>query len=429
MPKIFQILSFRYSLVCALLYSVLLGFGCSKQERVNEEDVEYRKDRKGNRILYKIGSSKPFGTGRVGQVSGNYEDGQKRFEVGFVNGLKHGTFFFWQQNGLKKLSGSYEMGKRDSILTAYGKAGELVYEKSYLNDELDGNFTLYYPMSHSEIFRYSEMCKENNAEFGEIPVRSIPRLKAFFSKGVPVGKYQVFYHPRGQNNLTLDDLLKEEGEFDAKGKLIGEQILYYPRIESLVVYMPDEQPVDTFHETTPAGLSRAIDQCYEEIQKLPAYRNPNHLPAKVFAVDARGNRIAPIWSSNVDSIAIRNLDGFLLPARYPPTFEAYRDSAVKTAEEILLSLEISQKDKVMAYQQMGSSVELVGLNTEGEVIDVLWSSNQRPDVIALEDRILRKRPKVRRAWESGNSAEAEWLISDGLRLVIQNQAEPEFFSP
>ena len=69
------------------------------------------------------------------------------------------------------------------------------------------------------------------------------------------------------------------------------------------------------------------------------------------------------------------------------------------------------------------------MNTEGEVIDVLWSSNQRPDVIALEDRILRKRPKVRRAWESGNSAEAEWLISDGLRLVIQNQAEPEFFSP
>lgn len=429
MPPIFQKLNFCYTLICTCLCSLFLGIGCSKLERVNEQDVEYRKDKKGNRILFKIGSPQPFGSGRIGQVSGNYEDGQKRFEVGFVNGVKHGTFYFWQTNGLKKLSGSYEKGKRDGILTAYGKAGELVYEKSYLNDELDGNFTLYYPMSHSEVFRYSEMCKKDNVKYGEIPVKSIPRLKAFFSNGVPVGKYRVFYHPRGQQNMTPHDLLKEEGEFDQNGKLIGDQILYYPRIESLVVYMPDEQPMDTFHDTTPAGLSRAIDQCYEEVQKLPAYRNPNQLPAKVFAVDARGSRIAPIWSSNVDSIAIRNLDGFLLPTRYPPTYEAFRYFAVKTAEEILLSLEISQKQKVMAYQQMGSSLELVGLDSEGEVIDILWSSNQRPEVIPLDDRILRKRPKVRRSWESGNSAEAEWLISDGLRLVIQNQTGPEFFLP
>ena len=118
-----------------------------------------------------------------------------------------------------------------------------------------------------------------------------------------------------------------------------------------------------------------------------------------------------------------------MPTRYPPTYEAFRYFAVKTAEEILLSLEISQKQKVMAYQQMGSSLELVGLDSEGEVIDILWSSNQRPEVIPLDDRILRKRPKVRRSWESGNSAEAEWLISDGLRLVIQNQTGPEFFLP
>ena len=51
---------------------------------------------------------------------------------------------------------------------------------------------------------------------------------------------------------------------------------------------------------------------------------------------------------------------------------------------------------------MGSSLELVGLDSEGEVIDILWSSNQRPEVIPLDDRILRKRPNVRRSWETGN---------------------------
>ena len=48
----------------------------------------------------------------------------------------------------------------------------------------------------------------------------------------------------------------------------------------------------------------------------------------------------------------------------------------------------------MAYQQMGSSVELVGLNKAmARSLMFYGQSNQRPDVIALEDRILRKRQK------------------------------------
>lgn len=428
--SLFPIISkLKFTIRLTAGFLVVICLGCSNQELVNENDVEYRKDKDGNRILYKIGRSQPFGQSKIGRVSGKYKNGQKRFDVGFVNGLKHGTFFFWQPNGIKNLSGSFEKGKREGIFTAYGKAGELVYEKNFRNDELDGNFTLYYPLSHSEVFRYSELTKKNKVEFGDIPIRSIPRLKATFSKGIPTGRYQVFYHPRGQKNMSLLSLLKEEGQFNEQGKLVGQQISYYPRTESLVVYMPDDQPLETFHDSTTSGLSRAIDQCYEEIKKLPAYRNPKNLPAKVFAVDARGNRIAPIWSSNVESIAIRNLDGFLLPARYSPTFESYRDEAVKMAEEILLSLEISEKEKVLAYQQIGSSIELVGLNSEGQIIDILWSSRKRDDVIPLEDRIIRKRPMIRRGWKSGESAEAEWLISDGLRLVIQNKEEPILFMP
>ena len=403
--------------------------GCSKDERVDEKDVEYRKDSFGNQILYKIGNSKPFGQGRVGRVSGKYNNGQKRFEVGFVNGLRHGTFSFWQKKGIKRLSGSYNMGKREGTFTAYGKAEELIYQKNFKNDELDGNFTLYYPLSHSEVFRYSELSRDIKVDFGEIPIKSNIRLKAVFSEGIPVGKYQTFYHPRGQENLTLNDLLKEEGEFDAQGKLKGRQISYYPKIKSLAIYMPDDLPLENFHEATPAGLSRAIEQCYQEIKKLPAYRNPEHLPAKVFAVDARGNRIAPIWTSKVEAIAIRNLDGYLLPVRYPPNYETYRDEAVKMAEEILLNLEMTDREKLRAFQEMGSTLDLVGLDSQGKIVDILWTSRKKENVIPLEDRIIHKRAMIRRDWQSGDSSKSEWLISDGLRLVIQNKKEPIVFMP
>ena len=403
--------------------------GCSKEERVDEKDVEYRKDSSGNQTLYKIGNSKPFGQGRVGKVSGKYDNGQKRFEVGFVNGLRHGNFSFWQKIGTKKLSGSYNMGNREGTFTAYGKAGELVYQKNFKNDELDGNFTLYYPLSHSEVFRYSEFSKKNKVNFGDVPVKSNIRLKANFLEGIPVGKYQTFYHPRGQKNLTLHDLLKEEGEFDAQGNLAGRQIFYYPKIKSLAIYMPDDLPLETFHEATTSGLSRAIEQCYQEIKKLPAYRNPDHLPVKVFAVDARGNRIAPVWTSKVEAIAIRNLDGFLLTARYPPTFESYRDEAVKMAEEILLNLEMTDREKLRAFQDMGSTLDLVGLDSEGQIVDILWTSRAKENVIPLEDRIIHKRAMIRRDWKSGDSSQSEWFISDGLRLVIQNKKEPIVFIP
>ena len=404
--------------------------GCSSQETVDESEVEYRKDKSGSKILYKIGDSRPFGQGKVGRVSGRYANGQKRFEIGFVNGLRHGTFHFWRDNGVKELSGAYDNGKRDGTFIAYGKAGELVYEKNFVRDNLDGNFTLYYPFSHSEIFRYTQLCKDEGVDYGDIQVRSIRRLKANFSKGNPTGKYQVYYHPRGQSGMSELDLLKEEGSFDEKGNLIGDQTYYYPRTESLIVYMPDEQPHETIHPPTEAGLSRAIDECYKLIKELPAYRNPKQLPAKVFAVDSRGNRIAPIWSSDVDSMAIRNMDGFLLPFRFDTTFETYRDDALTKASDVLSTLELSEPEKVSEYMKMGASIEVVGLNSEGQVIDILWSSRKQEGVTPLESRILSKRAMIKRAWDSGDSPQAEWLIPDGLRLVIQDtQEEPVLFMP
>ena len=43
--------------------------------------------------------------------------------------------------------------------------------------------------------------------------------RATFSKGIPVGPYRTYFHPRRQSGLSKDDLLQEEGRFNEKGKL------------------------------------------------------------------------------------------------------------------------------------------------------------------------------------------------------------------
>ena len=118
------------------------------EENLLPEDVEYRKDENGTEILFEIEAEQPFGSPKRAYVSEKHPNGEPHFKIGFSHGLKDGPFHFWQDNGLKLLSGSFKKGKRQGLFTAYGKTGELVYEKNYLNGELDGNFTLYYLASN-----------------------------------------------------------------------------------------------------------------------------------------------------------------------------------------------------------------------------------------------------------------------------------------
>ena len=132
MPPIFQKLNFCYTLICTCSCSLFLGIGCSKLERVNEQDVEYRKDKKGNRFFSKLEVLSLLG--RV--VSDRFPEmrtGRSGLRLDLSTGLSTGLLFR-QTNGLKP-SGSYEKGK-GWHLDCLWKGGELVYEKSYLNDEL-----------------------------------------------------------------------------------------------------------------------------------------------------------------------------------------------------------------------------------------------------------------------------------------------------
>ena len=412
-----------------ILVAIVVISGCSKEEIVTTEKLEYRKDDNGVLRLYFAGENDPVGRWKFARVTENHPNGKKKFEIGFVDGLRHGSFFFWQTNGLKKLSGSFEKGKREGTFISYGKAGEVLYEKNYFQDELEGNLSIYYSLTPAEVFRYFEKSRKEGLEIGEIPLASNIRLEATFSKGIPVGPYRTYFHPRGQTGLSKEDLLEEEGRFDEMGRLVGNQVCYYPRTEGLVVYLPDDKPLQTVHEPNTYGLSKAIDECYLAISEIPAYRNPKNLPAKVFCVDQRGGKIAPVWSSEIIELAVRDMNKNILPERYKPNFEAYRDQAVQKAKDTVLSSDLSDDSATQGTRGNFSTVEVIALNSKGEIRDILWSNITRKDTLDLEQRILQKRKRIHRSWEAGEATASEWSISSGLNLIIREDRQDPVFTP
>ena len=159
-----------------------------------------------------------------------------------------------------------------------------------------------------------------------------------------------------------------------------------------MVFTPNNGFSETIHEPSPTGLSRAIEECYLMIEEIPAYRNPKNLPAKVFAIDADGQKIAPIWSSDFNSLAIRNSAGFVLPQRFEPNYESYSTQAVPMANEILINDDLSQNSSGDFGAQEGF-IEIVALNANGTIVDILWCSELREDIVDLDERILRKGKK------------------------------------
>lgn len=420
---------FSWSVLPFLTAGVLFWFlGCSSEEHISTQFLEYRLDADGTSRIYKAGDDEPIGKWKYARVSENHPNGNKRFEIGFVDGLKHGAFYFWQSNGLRKLVGSFDKGNREGTFSSFGRAGELLYEKNYFENELEGNFSIYYPMSNAEVFRYFEKTRKEGLNLGDIPVKNNIRLEATFSKGIPVGPYRTYFHPRGQNHLTKEELLEEEGRFDENGQLMGNQVCYYPRTEGLVVYVLENESSENIHPASPIGLAEAIDECYQAIQAIPAYRNPKGFPALVYCVDRRSNRITPVWSSDIHELAIRNFDGNILNERYQPSFESYQKEALVKAKELSLSKEISLSSKPLPTKNSGA-VEIIALNKNGEIHDILWSEMTGTGVINLEDRISSKRKRIHRSWQSGKALSSEWSISNGLNLIIQNQKGENELNP
>ena len=134
----------------------------------------------------------------------------------------------------------------------------------------------------------------------------------------------------------------------------------------------------------------------------------------------------PIWSSHIQSFAVRNLDGFLLPQSFPKkTLETYLGEVIPFAEEWMMQLDLSQDPKIPIYIKQGASVDIVGLNERGEIIDIFWSSPLQQTTDTLENRIFAKRIKISRDWSQGNSSEADWLLKNGSKILLRGKSNLE----
>ena len=118
---------------------------------------------------------------------------------------------------------------------------------------MDGNFSLYYKASKSDVYRYRESIRSDKKID---TVKNHIRLRTKFNNGQPVGAYQSFDHPKGVSDLNESDLLNEEGFFDENGLLASEQIKFYPKTKRLFVILPGDDRIE--FEASENGFSKAI---------------------------------------------------------------------------------------------------------------------------------------------------------------------------
>ena len=411
------------------LLVVLSVVGCQKHE-VSSDDVEYRQSEEGKLLLYEIGEEEPF----EGIVVDEYANGHTNCKVEFKDGLRDGNFTFWRENEIPLSKGEYRKGHRHGKFTAYGGAGELVSEKTYANGKLNGPCNFYYRYSNDEVERFFEELEEKDLEIGELKAQSKLRYSCEFVDDAPSGAYHAYFYEGEEANSTMP-LLRERGNFDANGSLYGAQVRYFPKVKTLAIKLPNGRLMDEGYEADVKGLSLAMESAYEAIEELPAYRNREDQPAKIFALDERGNEIVPIWSTNIFKIVIRELNGSFLEKRYGHTFEDYKTAkqraeflrdehgiaAVESSEQSLDPHEV----RSINHQKTTPAIEVLGIDKNGKVIDVLWTSDPDSHVIALHERITKKRYRVMRAWLNGKSWGSRWFLPDGSKLSILDERRRE----
>jgi antitoxin component YwqK of YwqJK toxin-antitoxin module len=421
-------LSLTRSVILAVALASLAG--CDSEKEISSIDVEYRKNKEGKLILYEISKEEALTCTLVQ----DHPNGHRRFEIRFSNGIRDGNFTFWRENETTLSKGEYKNGVRHGKFTAYGGAGELISEKTYANGKLNGPCNFYYRYSNDEVERFFEELEENDLESGELKAQSVLRYTCKFVDDAPSGEYNSYFY-EGEEANSASPLLRERGFFDTNGSLYGDQIRYFPKVKTLAIKLPNGQLMDEGYEADVKGLSLAMESAYKAIEELPAYRNREDQPAKIFALDERGNEIVPIWSTKIFEIVIRDLNGSFLEKRYDHTFEDYETAkqraeflhddhgiaAVESSEESLDLHEVRSINR----RKTTPAIEVLAINKNGKVIDVLWTSDPDSHVIALHERITKERECVNRAWLDGKSWGARWFLPDGSKLSILDERRRE----
>ena len=344
----------RLAFLCASSF-----LGACDHPTVTTDEVEYRKDEGHGRVLFLIDEKEPYD----GYVTANHPNGSQHYRIQFKKGLPDGNFTFLRDNGLPILKGSFLAGERHGRFTAYGKAGELVFEKTYQHGRLHGPCNFYYPYSLSAVERFFEKLKELGLEPNEMTAHSNLRLSCSFKDDSPHGEYRAHYPPALDENATEGHPragpLRETGSF-ANGYLTGRQTIHRPKVATFAITLPSGENAQSYRAND-ASFANAIEAARKIFAKIPAYRNPEKKPVVIMGMDAQGNPVAPLWTTDVREIAIRDEDGNLLPSSgFGSSYSSYV-AAKERAQEFAAAQILSPAD-------LPPEFDLIGLDHQRRVV-------------------------------------------------------------
>jgi len=114
----------RFRFIITLFIILLLNISCSEKEVINdkiqkENDYSY---------IYVGDEENPY----TGKIVAKYENGNKKWEVNYKNGIKEGIQIDWYENGEKKMEGYYKNGKKEGSWAKWDMKG---YKKVTVYEE------------------------------------------------------------------------------------------------------------------------------------------------------------------------------------------------------------------------------------------------------------------------------------------------------
>jgi antitoxin component YwqK of YwqJK toxin-antitoxin module len=122
-----------------VLLAVILLVGCTKV-------VDFGQLQKRDGLNYQVNASNPFtGTAQV-----FYENGQKKTEVNYVDGKRHGLGTAWDENGQKAAEINYVDGKEHGLWNSWYENGQKKTEVNYVDGKPHGKVITWYENGQKE---------------------------------------------------------------------------------------------------------------------------------------------------------------------------------------------------------------------------------------------------------------------------------------
>ena len=127
----YNIKKLKSILQLSLLFFLI--FSCTNNE-IPPSTLEMRES-----LLYKIGSNIPFTGKEKAMVKG------KIIEYDVVEGMRHGDFRFYYENGNLEVQGQMDYNKNIGKWQYFYMTGELESEGNFVNNNPEGKWTWYFP--------------------------------------------------------------------------------------------------------------------------------------------------------------------------------------------------------------------------------------------------------------------------------------------